>query len=147
MTIRPATKADAPLWEAMRHELWPADGGGHHYEVEQYFAASLLNPVEVLLAFTVTGEAVGFVELSIRNIVDSCTSGRVAYLEGWFVKADERGKGIGSALVQAAEEWGRRLGCTELASDTEISNELSAAMHKALGFEETDRVIQFRKDL
>jgi RimJ/RimL family protein N-acetyltransferase len=65
----------------------------------------------------------------------------------WFADASLRGRGVGAALVAAAEEWGRSQGCTELASDTTIDNEGSAAAHRALGFEEVDRIICFRKPL
>ncbi|HWF43520.1 MAG TPA: aminoglycoside 6'-N-acetyltransferase [Candidatus Kapabacteria bacterium] len=146
-TIRPVTKADASVWEAMRSALWPDESGEHHVTVQQYFAGTIPYIEEVLLAIADTGEAVGFAELSIRNIVDGCESGRVAYIEGWFVKPEARGTGIGGALVKAAEEWGRNRGCTEFASDVEIENEASARLHRELGFEETSRVICFRKDL
>jgi aminoglycoside 6'-N-acetyltransferase I len=100
-----------------------------------------------LLAFDDSGRAVGFAELSIRPYAEGCYSGRVAYLEGWFVEPAFRGRGLGAALVKAAEDWGRAQGCTELASDTEIANASSAAAHRALGFEEVERIICFRKAL
>ncbi|HEX8851962.1 MAG TPA: GNAT family N-acetyltransferase, partial [Pyrinomonadaceae bacterium] len=90
---------------------------------------------------------VGFAELSVRSYAEGCDSGRVAYLEGWFVESTHRGRGVGRALVAAAEDWGRTLGCTEFASDTELDNRSSAAAHVALGFEEVDRIICFRKTL
>ena len=145
-TIRPVTKADALAWEAMRSDLWPDESGEHPSTVQQFFEGTIPYIEEVLLALDDT-KVVGFAELSIRNIVDGCESGRVAYLEGWYVKPGARGKGIGHALVKAAEEWGRAQGCTEFASDVEIENEASARLHRALGFEETSRVICFRKDL
>ena len=36
-------------------------------------------------------------------------------------------------------------GCTELASDSPIENVVSHAAHRALGFEETERVVYFRR--
>ena len=50
-------------------------------------------------------------------------------------------------LVAAVEEWARAQGCTELGSDTTIENEGSVAAHRAIGFEEVDRIICFRKPL
>jgi aminoglycoside 6'-N-acetyltransferase I len=58
-----------------------------------------------------------------------------------------RGRGIGRALVAAAEEWGRSQGCREFASDTQSDNAVSAAAHRALGFREVGQVRCFRKDL
>ena len=63
------------------------------------------------------------------------------------MEAAHRQKGIGAALVRAAEEWARAEGCTEFGSDTGIHNELSVTAHLALGFAEEERIVCFRKDL
>jgi aminoglycoside 6'-N-acetyltransferase I len=39
------------------------------------------------------------------------------------------------------------MGCTELASDALLDNQTSHAMHEALGFVETERVVYFLKPL
>jgi aminoglycoside 6'-N-acetyltransferase I len=101
----------------------------------------------VILAFDDKGQAVGFVELSIRNIVDSCRTDRVGYLEGWFVVPEARRQGIGAALVAAGERWAKSVGCQEFASDARLDNEVSHRAHLALGFTETGRSVNFRKDL
>jgi aminoglycoside 6'-N-acetyltransferase I len=71
----------------------------------------------------------------------------VAYLEGWFVVPEARRRGVGRALIAAAEQWGRSEGCREFASDAEPDNEISAAAHSALGFSDVGLVRCFRKDL
>ena len=71
----------------------------------------------------------------------------VAFLEGIYVEPRLRRKGIGAALVAAVCAWARRMGCRELASDALLENEGSHAVHRALGFEETERVVFFRKAL
>jgi aminoglycoside 6'-N-acetyltransferase I len=101
----------------------------------------------VLLALTANSVAVGFAELSIRNIVDGCSTDRVAYLEGWYVVPESRRKGIGRALIHAAEQWAICQGCTEFGSDSEIDNDVSYAAHLRAGFEETGRVRTYRKKL
>jgi tRNA (cmo5U34)-methyltransferase len=58
-----------------------------------------------------------------------------------------RSRGIGAALLEAAEAWSRGLGVTELASDSDLANALGEHAHRALGFEEVGRVVQFRKPL
>ena len=89
----------------------------------------------------------GFAELSIRNYAEECVTDRVAYLEGWYVDAEWRRRGVGKALIEAAESWARAQGCTEFGSDALLENETSAAAHLALGFEETVQIRCFRKQL
>jgi aminoglycoside 6'-N-acetyltransferase I len=63
------------------------------------------------------------------------------------VKDGWRRRGVARALTQAAEAWTRTKGCSELASDALLDNEVSHRMHNALGFEETERVVYFHKAL
>jgi aminoglycoside 6'-N-acetyltransferase I len=58
-----------------------------------------------------------------------------------------RRTGIGAQLVRTAEEWARAQGCTEMASDTWLDNTLSQQAHAALGYEEVERLVHFRKSL
>jgi aminoglycoside 6'-N-acetyltransferase I len=145
--VRAATPQDASEWIRMRTALWPDGADAHRAAADRFFAGHRHEPAEVLLAFDDNGRTVGFVELSIRNIVDSCVTDRVAYLEGWYVDPDVRRQGIGASLIAAAERWGMEQGCREFGSDSLIDNQSSLDAHRALGFEETCRVVNFRKDL
>jgi aminoglycoside 6'-N-acetyltransferase I len=49
--------------------------------------------------------------------------------------------------VQAVEAWAREQGYTEIASDTWLDNETSIRAHLALGYEESERLVHFRKSL
>ena len=71
----------------------------------------------------------------------------VGYLEGWYVADAHRREGHGAALLRAAEDWARSQGCTEMASDTWLDNEVSQRAHAALGFEVVDRVVNYKKRL
>lgn len=146
LVIRPVERADAAAWERMRQALWPDDSGSHAAEIERFFSAPG-NPLEVLLACSGSGAPLGFVELSIRSYAEGCATDRVAFVEGWYVETDHRRRGVGAALMRAAEEWGRANGCTELGSDTQLWNEPGIAAHKAIGFEEIERLVAFRKPL
>lgn len=147
MQIRPASPHDAAAWCRMREALWPSATDQHEREINEFFAGARTEPQAVLIALDDAGDAVGFAELSIRPFAEECYSGRVAYLDGLYVVPDARRQGIARALVGASEGWGRSAGCVELASDTELTNDVSAAAHLALGFVEVGRSICFRKDL
>jgi aminoglycoside 6'-N-acetyltransferase I len=36
---------------------------------------------------------------ALRSHAEGCTSTPVAYLEGWFVEAEHRGRGVGAMLL------------------------------------------------
>jgi aminoglycoside 6'-N-acetyltransferase I len=110
MLIRSVQENDSQDWERMRQALWPSDPGEHAAEIELYFKGSRKNPAEVLMAFEDTGRAIAFAEISIRSYAEGCYSGRVAYLEGWFVEESARGEGVGAALVKTTEAWARGAG-------------------------------------
>jgi aminoglycoside 6'-N-acetyltransferase I len=71
----------------------------------------------------------------------------VAYVEGWYVDPDVRRTGIGTALIDAVEQWARAQGFRELASDADVANPDSQQAHQHLGFEEVDRAVHYRKTL
>ncbi len=147
---RIAEASDRTRLAEMRHALWP-DGSleEHAREVEQILAGAWpgLYPFAIFVAEN-DGEVTGFAEVTLRSSANGCDPSRpVGYLEGWFVEAAARRRGIGAALVRAAEDWARAQGCTEMASDTWIDSEVSQRAHEALGFEVVDRVVTFRKTL
>jgi aminoglycoside 6'-N-acetyltransferase I len=131
----------------MRCDLWPEEGVIEHgAEIDAFFAGTLKMPLAVLIALDGSG-AIGFAELSIRAYAEDCVTDRVAYLEGWYVVPHARRRGVGRALVVAAEQWAVNQGCTEFGSDALLENELSATAHRALGFEETVQIRCFKKVL
>ena len=148
MMVRPITINDTPTWLRLRRALWPDGSESEHAsDIRAFFEGRAREPLAVLVAEDAADGPLGFVELSVRAKAEGCHSDQVAYLEGWYVVPEARNRGVGRALIAAAEEWARSLGCTECASDAEITNEVSAAAHKALGFAEVGQVRCFRKDL
>lgn len=147
-SVRPVQPSDAQAWLEMRSELW-SDGSKseHAAEIESFFSGASTEPAAVLVAENGTLGLAGFVELSIRPCAEGCQTSRVGYLEGWYVRSETRGRGVGRALVQAAEDWARSQGCTEFASDAQAGNEASVEAHLALGFSDAGLIRCFRKDL
>ena len=144
--IRPVTRADAAAWCALRTALWPEGPAEEHaMEIERFFW-SAETPAACLVAET-EGGVVGFVELTIRSYAEGCETDRVGYLEGWYVAPEWRRRGVGRALVLAAERWAQASGCREFASDTPLDNVASQAAHQALGFTEAERVVCYCKPL
>ena len=148
VTCRPIENGDAATWTELRQALWPDAVPDEHAEaIARYFAGTLPEPIMVLLAEDGDGRPIGFVELSLRAYAEGCQSDNVAYVEGWYVSPEVRGRGVGRALIGAAEDWARREGCTELASDAQLDNAASAAAHEALGFSEVGQIRCFRRVL
>jgi aminoglycoside 6'-N-acetyltransferase I len=143
--VRPAERKDRPAWLRMRRGLWPGHTG-HAKETTAYFSyAQSRSDAVVLVAELPDGTLAGFLELGLRDYAEGCLTSPAAYVEGWWVEAKHRKKGIGKALIRGAEAWARRHGLSELASDCELANITSAKAHKTCGFTETDRIICFRK--
>ena len=143
--VRAPTRADDAAWGRMRRALWPDEDG---VDTHDSLHAALTPPDDscVLLAFAPEGRAVGFAEAKLRRDYVNGTEGSpVGFLEGWYVDKAWRGRGVGRALVAGVEEWTRALGCRVLASDALLDNTRSHAAHRACGFEETERVVYFRK--
>ncbi|RKE84040.1 aminoglycoside 6'-N-acetyltransferase I [Rhizobium sp. AG855] len=146
-TVRIASAQDMEGWAGLRHRLWPdLSLDGHRAEI----AAALAKP-DRLVAFLCIGpggEALGLAEASLRSdYVNGCETTPVAFLEGIIVDPSARRSGIAASLVMAVCDWARGLGIREIASDAELDNAASHAMHVALGFAETERVVYFRKRL
>jgi len=145
-SVRPLRESDLNEWYRLRRSLW--DGSD-----EQDHKSEMLDIIEhpesqlILIAELDTGRLVGFLEASVRPFVEDCHSDSVGYLEGWYVEPEFRKLGIGRQLVVSAERWARRRGCTEMASDAELGNDVSLSAHLGLGYKETSRLVHLRKEL
>lgn len=100
----------------------------------------------MVIAVSAKGEALGFAEAAKRHdYVNGCDTSPVLFLEGIYVVPDMRRQGIARALCTSIEQWGTAHGCEEFASDAAIDNVDGQTLHRALGFDETERVVFFRK--
>ena len=144
--IRPLSENDLSEWLRLRLRLWDElDENGHKREMVDIIENS--DSQFVAVADVGDGRLAGFLEASIRSHVEDCDTENVGYLEGWYVDESYRRTGIGSNLVGYAEEWARQKGCSEMASDAEVGNEVSQRAHEHLGYIETSRLVHLKKEL
>jgi aminoglycoside 6'-N-acetyltransferase I len=149
--IREAQDCDERDLAVMMASLWP-DGSVREHEHE---AGELIRtrrsgtmPGTFFVAVEPGTALVGFIQIGLRSHADGCETDRpVGFIEGWFVAEGSRGKGIGRALMEAAERWARERNCREMASDALLDNQPSLQAHSAVGFEVVDRCVHFRKKL
>jgi aminoglycoside 6'-N-acetyltransferase I len=144
--VRPVEAGDAGVWTALRTALWPEKPEDHGPEVAT-FLTDRPGDAECFVAEDAGGCVVGFAEVGLRGYAEGCASSPVGYLEGIYVVADARRRGVGRRLVEAGEAWSRARGCTEMASDRALVNEASGAFHLAVGYAEAHRVVCYRKEL
>jgi len=125
--------------------LWPDIVYGEEYS---YFENMLQSEHEHCFLAKEDDRYIGFIQLSIRNdYVEGSDSSPVAYIEGIYVDPAFRQQGIASQLLEAAEQWAREKAVTQIASDTEIGNQLSILFHEKAGFVEAGRLVCFIKHL
>lgn len=146
--IQIGTINDVESWAELRVALWPHHSLQHHRaELGRAFLSESGEAV-AFIARNAENEAVGFAEATLRHdYVNGCSSSPVLFLEGIYVRPVDRRKGIARFLCNAVADWGKSLGCVEFGSDALLENSVSHALHTALGFEETPRVVFFRKPL
>ncbi len=145
MTIREILESDRGDWVRLRDALWPGSLPDHQAETRAYFEQRATTPI-VLIAEN-DGRLVGFLELDYRKYAPGCSASPVPFIEGWYVEPALQGRGIGRALVNAAEARARTEGHREIGSDVDLQNAAGLAAHIALGYEEVERVVCFRRSL
>jgi aminoglycoside 6'-N-acetyltransferase I len=145
--IEACESAAQPGWLRLRQALWP-DSSREQQLAEMGTLASDRRRYVNFIAYSRSSEAIGLAEASIRHDhVNGTESSPVAFLEGLYVVPQARRQGVAASLVAALADWARAAGCRELASDAVLENSISHVVHRALGFEETERVVFFRRKL
>jgi len=145
--VEPCASTEQPGWLRLRQALWPEAGREEHLLEMASFAADPRRYGQ-FLAYSASHEAIGLAEVALRSdYVNGTRTSPVAFLEGLYVVPEARRHGVAAALVATVERWARDFGCRELASDALLDNEPGHLVHRALGFEETERVVYFRKVL
>ena len=111
--------------------------------MHSYF--SIGGPLVTFVAADSDGTLGGFIEASLRPAAEGCRSRPVAYIEGVYVAAALRRRGIARQLVGAVEQWAVSHGCSEFASDCLAENEESIRFHQSVRFDVAKELIHFRR--
>jgi aminoglycoside 6'-N-acetyltransferase I len=144
VSIRRVTQEDKAEWLRMRKGVWPEAPD----EYLDYDMDDVLSSDRNAVFFALFGDTpVGMIEVHLRESAEGCFSSPVGYIEAWFVDESLRGKGIAGALTDAAENWARGKGCTDMASDTWLENGVSIRAHAKMGYSEVERLVHFVKQL
>ncbi|HKR09054.1 MAG TPA: GNAT family N-acetyltransferase [Gemmatimonadaceae bacterium] len=110
LTIRPAVAADAPTLARMLDQLgYPTEAS----EIPKRLERMAERPGTTVFVAEQRGAPVGVVTVHLFPSLH--TSEPVAWLTALVVEETARGAGVGSALVQRAEEWAARHGASRLA--------------------------------
>ena len=140
-----AVPADAETAAELACELWP----GHTVqEMTDEFRTLLADEEAAVFLFRADGQTAGFAQCQLRHdYVEGTETSPVGYLEGIYVREHYRQKRVAGRLLKACENWARERGCTEFASDCELTNTDSQRFHEALGFDEANRIVAYVKKL
>lgn len=137
-----------PQWAEMRYALWTWDNVADHMEEAEALYLANNTDRRAFIALDDSGTAIGFAEATLRrDYVEGCDTSPVVFLEGIYVRPECRQTGVAQTLSDAVAKWGLAKGCTEYASNALLENIESHSFHAAIGFEETERVVFFRKVL
>ena len=148
VTTRPLTFADRDAWLVMRTTLYVDEAGDEDEGLAEDIDRMLATDGWAAFAAEAPGgRLVGFIELFERNYAEGCSTSPVPYIEGLWVAKAWRRRGVARRLIAAGAQWARARGRTEMASDVQIANLASQAMHTRLGFEETERLVTYRMDI
>jgi aminoglycoside 6'-N-acetyltransferase I len=143
ITVRQMDAADRDQWARMRATLWPDEAAEVHVQDVEGMLAGATG--WGFVAQNDDGAAIGFAEITLRPFANGCDSRPVPFLEGIWVDARFRPRGIGARLVAAVEAFVTARGFHEIGSDALIENKISHAAHRRWGFSETETVMHFRK--
>lgn len=138
--MREALTGDAPRISALAMQLGYEVPVAH---VELYMQREDPNRA-LLVAVVPRAGVIGWVAVSERY---SLLSSQRADIEGLVVEDEYRSNGIGELLVDAAETWARRRGCTTLRLLSNVVRERAHAFYRRLGYDVLKTEYVFQKSL
>ena len=143
--IKSAVKSEARILAELAIRMW---NDNSVQDLEKEFEELILSDKAVCFIKYVDNTAVGFAQCQIRtDYVEGTDTSPVGYLEGIFIVEAYRRNGYAKELLKECEKWAKEKKCSEFASDCALDNIDSFKFHMAMGFEEANRIICFKKNI
>lgn len=148
--LRPADQTDGPslLRLTARLAAFPVPGHRQAIEIELADHAILRRAIEqpaedalLLVADDPTDGILGYIFVTTRT--DYFTAKPHAHIEILTVAAGQEGKGVGRALMDAAEAWSASRGYSQVTLNVFATNERARAVYARLGYE--PELVRYRK--
>jgi GNAT superfamily N-acetyltransferase len=142
ITVRPAEAADAGAIASLCGQLgYPSTAE----DIERRLAETAGDPdAAVLVADSRHDGVIGWVHVRALHLItrDAC-----AEIGGLVVDDARRGRGIGTRLMAAAEEWSRRRGLGTLRLRSNVVRDEAHAFYRGQGFTGSKTSLLFTKTL
>ena len=140
--IRRARRSDAARIAELSGQLgYPANPTEILYRLRQ-----IKPPAQhaVLVAELVEGRVIGWLHVSVEPLLEMELRAEV---NGLVVADEERSRGAGRILLQAAEEWARKHGCRNMSVRSNVIRERAHQFYARNGYEHYKTQKAFRKSL
>ena len=139
--IRPALASDAAAIASLSEQLgYPSTGG----QIASRMTALHARGGTAIFVAESDGAVVGWVAVREDLVLES---GAFAEIAGLVVAETQRGRGIGEALVGAAEAWARERGHGRMRVRSNVVREKAHRFYERLGYTITKRQAVFDKPL
>ncbi|MBN2703053.1 MAG: GNAT family N-acetyltransferase [Pontiellaceae bacterium] len=140
MEIRAATQHDIPAMAELLHQLFAIEIDFVPDYAKQTRGLQLLlkQPSAKLFVADLDGEVVGM--CTIQIIISTAMGKEVGAMEDVVVHVGHRGKGIGSALMYAAQQWAHMEGLARLQLRADKDNAPALCFYRLQGWKKTNLI-------
>lgn len=141
-TVRPAQPGDYDKIADLAGQLgYPSTGRQVRVRLDEMQDA---NHYVVYVAQLSEGRVAGWIGVHIFRVVEA---DRCAAISGFVVDQSIRSRGIGKALLDAAEKWARSHGCGAISVLSNVKRDRAHCFYKNNGYTHVKTQHAFRKDL
>ncbi|NIP67048.1 GNAT family N-acetyltransferase [Candidatus Bathyarchaeota archaeon] len=139
--VRIADERDVPDLCRLAEEFMPLEACRKRRN--ELLAAALKNSGYQLLVAELEGEIVGFIDQWI--VPDFAHGTELSYIQNLYVTPEQRGKGVGSQLLEEIIRGAENRGVSEVHVVTEFENEPAIQLYRSHGL--VDRALQLEREL